>query len=120
MKAVDSSSEVGFNELLLCVRLNSSPLNFRGSPFVRIGHNQCFLFLLRYLHDQQTTQELDAATRNRYRLRLREAVRDPSAPRALVALVRMTEQKKAGMRSASEPVVHIVELLPTRVPGILR
>ncbi len=34
--------------------------------------------------------ELDAETWNRYRLRWREAVRDPSAPRALLASVRMT------------------------------
>jgi len=35
---------------------------------------------------------VDAATRNRYRLRWREAVRGPSAPRALLASVRMTEK----------------------------
>ena len=34
---------------------------------------------------------MDAETRNRYRLRLREAVRDPSAPRASLASVRMTD-----------------------------
>src|SRR4029077_6560240 len=34
---------------------------------------------------------VDAETRNRYRLRWREAVRGPSAPRALLASVRMTD-----------------------------
>src|ERR1700687_2455948 len=46
------------------------------------------------------TKILDAATRNRYRLRLREAVRDPSAPLALLASVRMT---RVGRRDL-EPV----------------
>jgi len=44
--------------------------------------------------------QLDAETRNRYRLRWREAVRGPSAPRALLASVRMTE----GGCGNSEPV----------------
>ena len=41
----------------------------------------------------QKSQEgaVDAATRNRYRLRFREAVPDPSAPRALLASVGMTD-----------------------------
>src|SRR6266481_3739022 len=48
----------------------------------------------RFCFIKNRQENLDAETRNRYRLRLREAVRDPSAPRALLASVRMTDFAK--------------------------
>jgi hypothetical protein len=46
------------------------------------------------------------ATRNRNRRRWRDAVRDPSSPRALpLASVRMTQESKRGHRAAVQDVV---------------
>jgi hypothetical protein len=47
-------------------------------------------------------QDDEQKTWNRYRLRLREAVRDPYAPRGSLALVRMTEGERRSIASPFE------------------
>src|ERR1700682_2624279 len=52
-------------------------------------------------------KSLDAEARSRGRLRWGEAVRGPSAPRALLALVRMTEFSRCLLRSGRSDDVGI-------------